>query len=135
MASENAKQVAKDVINKVRKGQKIVFGKIIKRRGYSNSVSKRPSKVTKTKSYLSEIKPLVDRLENERDQIIKRLKKTRNKAKYRDLIDGLDKIIKNIQLLSGGATSREIIELDEKKYEHIIKREAERLCQKESIKE
>lgn len=48
--------------------------------------------------------PLVERLENERNAIIARLEKVRSKAKYRDLIDGLDKITKNIQLLTGGST-------------------------------
>jgi len=38
---------------------------------------------------------------------MKRLPKVRAKAKYRDLMDGLDKTTKNIQLLSGKETSRE----------------------------
>ena len=104
MGSENAELVAKDVISKVRKGEKIVLGKIIKNRGYSEGISKQPSRVKNTKSYQRVIKPLVDRLEEERNAIIERLKVTRNKAKYRDLIDGFDKVTKNIQLLTGGVT-------------------------------
>lgn len=49
---------------------------------------------------------IVDKMLNERNEIMKRLPKMRNKAKYRDLIDGLDKVTKNIQLLTGEETSR-----------------------------
>ena len=38
--------------------------------------------------------------------MIKSLSKKRNKARYRDIIDGLDKITKLILLLGGEATER-----------------------------
>ena len=106
MASENAKAVARGVIEKVRKGEKVVIGDIVEKQGYGKSMKTHPNKVTNTKSYQDEMKPVVEQLEKERLAVIKRLKTTRNKAKYRDLIDGLDKLTKNIQLLSGGATER-----------------------------
>lgn len=106
MASENAKAVARDVIKKVRKGEKIVMGKILKKRGYSKTIQKKPNKVTKTKSYRTAMAQVVEDLELERAEIILALKKKRSKAKYRDLIDGIDKITKNTQLLTGKATGR-----------------------------
>lgn len=105
MASENAKAVAQEVIETVRKGQKVVLGKIIRKR-YSKSVSERPSKVTETKSYQGVIKPLVDQLIDERQAVIEEMRQKRGGAKYRDLTDALDKITKNIQLLNGGETDR-----------------------------
>ena len=122
--SENARAVAEEVRLKVSKGEKIVMGKIIKKHGYSDGISKQPIRVRKTQSYQKEIKPIVDRLIIERDRAIKALKRKISKAKYRDLTDAIDKLTKNIQLLSGGATSREIIELDEKKFRDIARREA-----------
>ena len=122
--SENARAVAEEVKLKVSKGEKIVMGKIIKKHGYSDGISKQPIRVRKTQSYQKEIKPVVDRLIIERDRAIKALKGKISKAKYRDLTDAIDKLTKNIQLLSGGATSREIIELDEKKFRNIARREA-----------
>ncbi len=107
MPSENARAVAQEVIATVRKGQKVNKGAIIKRHGYSDTVSKRPSKVTDTDSYKQEINPVVKAMEKERDAILKALPKMRSKAKYRDLIDGADKMTKNIQLLSGGKTSND----------------------------
>jgi hypothetical protein len=51
MASENAKAVAQEVIETVGKGRKVVLGKIVKKHGYSDSVSKYPKKVTDTIVY------------------------------------------------------------------------------------
>ena len=103
MSSENAKAVAREVSENIRRGKKVILGDIISKR-YSKSTSKTPQRVTETKSYQNEMKPIIEQLEIERQRAIKLLKKTSNKAKYRDLIDGVDKITKNIQLLSGGKT-------------------------------
>lgn len=103
MASEPAKQVAREVLETIGKGKKPNISKIGPKHGYAKTTAS-AGLIQKTKSYQAEIQPLVQRLEVERDAIIERLKSTRDKAKYRDLIDGLDKITKNIQLLSGGAT-------------------------------
>jgi hypothetical protein len=104
MASENAKAVAKEVLETVRKGAKVSIRKIARKHGYSNSVSDHAKKITETKTYQAEIGPVILALEEERNEIIKRLKVTRDKAKYRDLIDGMDKVTKNLQLLTGGRT-------------------------------
>ena|SRR3990167_189778 len=106
MASIDAQNVAKEVVETLGKGKKIVLGKIMKKNGYAQNTADNPLNVTTTKSYRAVISPLVISLEKERTAIVERLKKTRNKAKYRDLIDGLDKITKNIQLLTGGDTER-----------------------------
>jgi ribosomal protein S8 len=111
MVSENAKAVAREVIETVRKGLKVNLGDIIENHGYASSVSKKPKKVTQTDSYKTEMAPLVDQLKEERQAIIEALKKTRSKAKYRDLIDGLDKVTKNIQLLSGEDTDKVTVDV------------------------
>lgn len=104
MSSINAESVGTEVLKKVRNGKKVIMGEIILAHGYSKTVSTAPTKVTKTKSYQRVIKPLADQLEEERQAIMERLKVTRDKAKYRDLMDGLDKVTKTHQLLTGGAT-------------------------------
>ncbi|QGH73082.1 MAG: hypothetical protein [Podoviridae sp. ctviO18] len=103
MASENAKAVAQEVIKTVRNGKKINMQEIQQKHGYSKESAK-SMKAKNTKTYKAEIKPLLDRLEEERDRAISLLEKTSSKAKYRDLVDGLDKITKNIQLLGGKST-------------------------------
>jgi hypothetical protein len=104
MSSINAETVALEVTKKVRNGKKVILGEIIRKQGYAQSVSTAPTKVTKTKSYQRVISPLVKQLEDERQAILDRLPAVRNKAKYRDLTDGLDKVTKTIQLLTGRAT-------------------------------
>jgi len=105
--SENAKAVAQEVIQTVRKGQKVIKGEIIRKHGYSQSVSERPSKVTDTQSYKDEIEPFLEGLIKERERILKALKtKDLSKVQYEGLVRSLDLATKNIQLLSGGATER-----------------------------
>lgn len=104
MASVAAKAVAQEVVETLGQGKIPNVTKIAERKGYSPR-SARSGAIQKTKSYQAELKPLVERLEEERDAIVKALKSKRGKAKYRDLIDGLDKITKNLQLLTGGSTA------------------------------
>lgn len=112
MSSISAKEVAKEVLENIRKGIKPNLGKIIKSKGYSEATSTVPSLVTETKSYREVINPVVEAMERERDRIIVALsKKNLSKEKYRDMIDGLDKLTKNVQLLSGGRTSNESIKI------------------------
>ena len=111
MASENAKAVAQEVIQTVRKGTKVNLGKIVKKHGYSESVSKHPDKVTQTQSYQEEIQPIVQMMIEERDAALKEAKKKRGKANYRDLVDASTKLTKDIQLLSGGKTANEELKI------------------------
>ena len=104
MGSLSAKNVAKDISESVGKGKKIILGEILKKNGYSESTSKTPSRVTETISFKEEINPVVRAMERERDAAIKMMSKVRNKAKYRDFADAIDKLTKNIQLLTGGRT-------------------------------
>ena len=112
MSSISAKEVAKEVLENIRKGIKPNLGKIIKSKGYSETTSTVPTLVTETKSYKEVINPVVEAMEAERNRIIVALSnKKLSKEKYRDLIDGLDKLTKNVQLLSGGRTSNESIKI------------------------
>ena len=111
MASENAKAVAHEVIETIGKGRKVVLGKIVKKRGYSDSVSKYPKKVTETKSYQDEVQPIVQTMIEERDAALREAKKKRGKANYRDLVDASAKLTKDIQLLSGGKTANDSVNI------------------------
>lgn len=104
MTSINAVAVAKEVKDTVRKGTKVVMGKIIKKHGYAPSVVIKPDKVTRTKSYQEEIAPFIESLEKERIAALARAEEKRNTAQYHQLIEAVDKLTKNIQLLRGGST-------------------------------
>ena len=109
MGSINAQAVAKEVSANVRKGKLVKMGAIMRKHGYSHSTSRKPKRVTQTKTFKNVMAPILKQMEQEREAILKRLPKVRAKAKYRDLIDALDKTTKNIQLLEGKETGREKI--------------------------
>lgn len=107
MSSENAKAVAQEVIQTVRKGQKVNKGDIIKKHGYSDSVSESPTKVTETQSYKEAIEPIVNRWQKEIARIQTELEnRVLSGEKYKELVESLDKLNKQVQLATGGATER-----------------------------
>jgi len=80
--------------------------------GYSPQTAKVPSKLTESKGFREEIEPIIAKMMAERDAIMDALPDKRSKAKYRDLMDGADKMTKNIQLLTGGKTANENISFE-----------------------
>src|SRR3990167_4908512 len=105
MSSEAAEAVAIDVLKKVRIGQIPNKGKIIKKHGYSKTVSKSPTKVTKTKSYLKIILPYAQRLQKHQEKILKAMEaKDLSDEDYKVLSDSLTKVTHDVQLLTGGST-------------------------------
>jgi len=108
MGSIAAKEVGKEVLETVRKGKRPILGKIIRKKGYALTTSTVPTQVTRTKSYKKVVEPVLERYLREEQRILKAAeKKNLNKEQYRILIDSLDKIRKQIQLLSGGRTGNE----------------------------
>lgn len=107
MASKNAKLAALKVLERLGKGQKIVLGHILREVGYADNTADNPKGVTETETYKSVVNPVVTAMEKERDRTMVALAtKNHKREKYRDLMDGLDKLTKNIQLLSGKETER-----------------------------
>lgn len=102
--SQAAKAVAREVIREVGNGRRPHKTKIQIKHGYSRE-SARSGKALKTKSYKEEIQPIVDRLEIERDRAVRLMSKKIGKAKYRDLVDSVDKLTKNLRLLTGESTA------------------------------
>lgn len=99
-----AQNVAKDVLATIGKGKPVVMKHVLKKNGYSEAVAKNPQQVTNSKSYKEIVDPFLKSMKDARDKALKRAIAMSNKASYRDAIDGLDKLTKNIQLLEGKAT-------------------------------
>jgi len=107
MASLDAKNVAKEVVETLGKGKKVVLGEIIRRNGYADNTADNPKNITETESYKGVIAPYVERLKEERDRAFEAMStKDLDKVQYEDLVRATDSITKNIQLLSGGETER-----------------------------
>lgn len=112
MASIDAKQVARKVSETIRRGEKVKLGKIILNQGYSKSTSLRPSLVTQTRSFQEAISPIVSGLARQiEDTKLAMATKDLGKETLATLTYHLDTLIRNYQLLSGGATERNIFVL------------------------
>lgn len=112
MASENAKAVAQEVLVRVRKGQKVVLGEIIKEQGYSESVSESPTKVTRTKTYQQEMASFTELLDKEITKIqLEMDKRDISQERYVELAKVLDTLYKNKQLSTGGSTENQTINI------------------------
>lgn len=109
MASIDAKQVARKVSETIRKGQKVKLGEIIRNQGYSESTSLRPKLVTQTRSFQEAITPIVSGLSKQIEETkIAMSNKDLGKETLATLTYHLDTLIRNYQLLSGGATERQV---------------------------
>ena len=121
-----AQAVAYDVIEAISKGKIPNKTKIALKHGYSLNSAKTAVAVNRL-GYKEVMEPFVAKLEAKRERMIKNLTdKKLTKAGVRDLVDGIDKFTKNIELLSGRPTARDGIEIPPGKYAILINREAER---------
>lgn len=77
--------------------------------GYSPESARQQSNILA--GIREELQPIVQEMMDHRTEVIAQMKSKINKAKYRDLTDALDKLTKNIQLLSGGKTASEEIRI------------------------
>jgi hypothetical protein len=110
MASIDAKNVAKEVLETIGKGKKVVLGKIAIKNGYAKNTADSPKLITETDSYKEIIDPVVNKWIRERDRLTKELEsRDLTEEKYETIIRSVDLITKNIQLLSGGNTSKILI--------------------------
>ena len=107
MSSIAAKKVAEEVLETMAQGKIASVKRIARKHGYPKTTAK-SGLIQKTKTFQEVInegkKPILERMIIERDRAMKAMKGKISKAKYRDLMDAIDKLTKNIQLLSGGLT-------------------------------
>ena len=105
MASIDAKNVAREVLDTLGKNKKVVLRKIAKKNGYADNTASNPKNIVETKSYQDVVAPIVKKMETERMRLMMALEsKDLTKEEYRTMIDGVDKLTKNHQLLTGGKT-------------------------------
>lgn len=86
------------------------LGELIVSAGYSPESAKNPSLIIKSDAVQEGLDEVVKELEKNRNEALGLLPKQAKKAKYRDLVEGVDKLTKNIQLLSGKETEKSKVE-------------------------
>lgn len=107
MASQNAKLVANKVLENLGKGKRIIMGEILREVGYADNTADNPKNVTDTKTYKETISPIVSRWQKEIERIQAELeRRSLSDEKYKELVDSIDKLNKQVQLATGGDTER-----------------------------
>ena len=102
--SLNARAVAKDVINTIREGKKVVLKDIALKHGYSESSANQHAPM-QTRAYKEELSKAVASMEGIREKILSALNdKDMSKEKMFDLTKLLQTVNHDIQLLSGKST-------------------------------
>ncbi len=83
------------------------FGELLLEAGYSESISKNPYLILESEGIQEGMSDAVKEMEKIRNNGLKALQgKDLSKEKAKDIADIVDKIQKNIQLLTGGDTER-----------------------------
>ena len=102
---------------------------ILREAGYSPAVVDVPGKVFDSPGVKEKIDDIVDRLKQERDEVLKRMVATRQKAGYAVLSMTLGTLNRDIELLSGRPTDRQAYELPPEEEDRLRK-----LLEKNKIK-
>lgn len=100
--TDKQKTAVRKIFENIGTGKSV--GSALLESNYSEAISKNPLLVTQSKGFQQELRPVVERMIEERDRAIKLMSKKIGKAKYRDMIESVDKLTKNIQLLTGNST-------------------------------
>lgn len=110
MGSISAQVLARKVSDTIRQGKRVKLKDLAIEAGYSKSSASRPQQITRTKSYqvafALETKDIVDKIDRDIARFQEALaSKKLKKEDTKTIVQSLDILIKNRQLLSGGATA------------------------------
>lgn len=104
--------MAKKVSETIRKGELVNYGKIAREVGYSHTTSLKPNVITRSIAYREAIDRFLPVAEKARQNAIDAIaKRNMHKEKLPAVVDAMDKLTKNIQLLSGKSTDNEAIQV------------------------
>lgn len=109
MGSMNVQRFAGKLAEKVGSGKLVNLGEIARDSGYSDMTAKTPTKITRTKTYRALAKPLLDGLDEQIKILQQSIRDTDlTQEDLRSKTYAYDILVKNRQLLSGGATERQV---------------------------
>lgn len=84
--------------------------KSMKEAGYSDAMAKNPQVFTRSVGFQEEAASFLKDIIKERNRLIAEMTTRQlTKVQYKDMTDCMDKLTKNIQLLSGGKTANDAI--------------------------
>ena len=102
--------------------------------GYSKTTAKQQSMILNTQGVKQAMKPILKTLKEKRDMALEGITQDKiDNSSARDNASITDILIKNSQLLQGKSTDNIRIDIDDKQYSAILKREQQRLADKDLI--
>src|SRR3990167_4017632 len=105
MSTERQKKVAEKLVENGRTDKIKNKGEIIRESEYSEASATKPSRIINSKGVQAELKPFLIKLEAERDRLLEAISaKNISTVEYEKCVNSFDKIVKNIELLSGRPT-------------------------------
>jgi hypothetical protein len=118
---DRSRLVARDVIAKLEKGEKVTMREVIRANGYSQNTANNPKNVIERPAYQEEMNNYTQRLERERTRVIAAMeKKDLNTEQYRTLTEATTKFTHDIQLLTGGKTENVGVDKDRETLKAIV---------------
>ncbi len=104
--------MAKKVLEKIGRGENVVYGEVAKEVGYSDTMALNPQAITRTVAYRKAIEEFLPVAEKARQNAILAIsKRNMNKERLPSVVDAMDKLTKNIQLLSGQSTDNQAVQV------------------------
>ena len=121
--TERQKALAKELIANTKRAKPLNKSEILEGVGYTRNTARHiPHKIINAPGVQKDIKPVVAKMIEARDRAIDLLASKEEKANYSDVTGGIDKLTKNIELLSGNATERTEDVLNEEQLDELFKR-------------
>ncbi len=103
--SMNARLVARDVIAKIEKGEKVELKPILEAHGYAKATAWNPKQVTTSVGYQDEMNTYAEKLNAHRAKVLAEMeRKDLSEEQYKTLSDAQAKLTHDVQLLTGGKT-------------------------------
>jgi len=121
--TERQKALAKELIANTKRAKPLNKSEMLESVGYTrNTARHKTPDIINAPGVQRDVLPVVEKMIKARDRAIDLLAGKEEKANYSDITGGIDKLTKNIELLSGGATERKEEVLNEEQLNEILKR-------------
>lgn len=117
MATDKCKKAVKNIVENGG-----IVSRAMEDAGYSPNTAKTPQKLTESKGFKEAAFDYLKELETQKKMTIARLKEEMPEAKFGELSSHLDRVTKNIELLSGRDTERTGLTLSDTQEQRLLDR-------------
>ncbi len=121
--TERQKALAKELIANTKRAKPLNKSEMLESVGYTrNTARHKTPDIINAPGVQRDVLPVVEKMIKARDRAIDLLAGKEEKANYSDITGGIDKLTKNIELLSGGVTDRTESLLTQEQLDELLSR-------------